>query len=144
MNCETDKGETPAQNHPRSQMFFLLVVSFSSFSSVFTFSVGSGSSSHKGCVSFRVSHVTPQASGPVQISVVCVYLESASKNSNMRIWWCSKGPQLAASPSYSPIPTQTCSPAAVGWKGPSQHLNPTSVEIYPFGHRYMQSAVREH
>jgi len=26
-------------------------------------------------------------------------------------------------------------PAAVCWKGPSKHLNPTSVEIYAFGRR---------
>lgn len=41
-----------------------------------------------------------------------------------------------ASPSDMRLLLTSCSfPAGVGWKSPFQHLNPTSVEIYTFGHR---------
>jgi len=41
-----------------------------------------------------------------------------------------------------PFPPLAHFPAEVAWKGPFQHLNPTSVEIYTFG-RHMRTIRKQ-
>lgn len=41
--------------------------------------------------------------------------------------------EYPAFPAYPAFSSHAYSPAAVGWKRPFQHLNPTSVDIYTFG-----------